>query len=87
MSILHIVNRQAALAACLTLRAAGEPLVLIEDAVYCALKEVSGPCYVQKRDLIARGLEQRVHASIRIMDDAELVGLTIDHTPAVTWTC
>ena len=61
--------------------------MLIEDAVYCALSEVSVPCYAQRRDLIARGLEERVHASIQIIDDAAFVNLTIDHTPAVTWTC
>jgi sulfur relay protein TusB/DsrH len=86
MAVIHIVNRADALADCLRVRAAVEPVVLIEDAVYAAVNSIPPPVFAQVRDVVARGLTSRVNQDVQCLTDDEFVGLIVEHHPAVTWT-
>lgn len=91
--ILHTVNKSSftnpCLADCLTLCAAGDAIVLIEEGVYTiadsALKEIEQPVYALQADLQARGLSDKVPATVQIINDDEFVALTIKHDKVVSW--
>ncbi len=88
MATLHIVNKAAALEACLPLMADGDALLLIEDGVYAARRNpgVPGTFHALESDLQARGLVERVDASFQVVSYDGFLGLVEQHQPIVTWS-
>lgn len=78
-----------ALAQALRYRDAGDPLVLMQDAVVAATAPVwcerlAGiPLYVMQEDLMARGLQSRIGMTL---DIPGLIGLIADHGSPQTWS-
>ena len=56
MAVLHLVNKPAALAHCLEVRAEEDVVVLIEDAVYAAVDLPAGNIFLLDTDVHARGV-------------------------------
>ncbi|UTW13498.1 sulfurtransferase complex subunit TusB [Marinobacterium rhizophilum] len=92
---LHTLNRPpsntALLADCLRACSSGDCLLLIEDGVYCALADLKlqlpdgvTACALAA-DVAARGLQSRLHDSIRQLDDADFVQLCCDHPRVISW--
>lgn len=95
---LHIVSKSPdqdnALGACLRLAADDDSLLLIEDGVYAAVRNLSGyrrlagragPCYALEDDVIARGLSDRIGAEIQLVDYAGFVELCEAHAHIQSW--
>ena len=101
MSILHTVNKSPfeknALSSCLKHSKAGDGVLLIEDAVYGALKgtsateQVTGASgavslYVLGEDLAARGLgKERLIEGIEVVDYGGFVDLVAKHDTTQAW--
>ena len=101
MSILHTVNKSPfeknALSSCLKHSKTGDGVLLIEDAVYGALKgtsaagEVDGArgsvsLYVLGPDLEARGLaKERLIDGIEVVDYGGFVDLVARHDTTQAW--
>jgi tRNA 2-thiouridine synthesizing protein B len=101
MAVLHIISRSSqesrALEACLARAGESDAVLLIENAVYAALK--SGDCgaviassagkirvYVLGPDLAARGVEaSEVAETIGVVDYGGFVDLTTDYHPIQPW--
>ncbi|WP_026612147.1 sulfurtransferase complex subunit TusB [Methylocaldum szegediense] len=101
MAVLHLISRSPqesrTLEACLARAGEGDAVLLIENAVYAALK--SGDCeaviaaaagkirvYALGPDLVARGVEtSEVAETIGIIDYDGFVDLTIDYHPIQSW--
>jgi tRNA 2-thiouridine synthesizing protein B len=101
MSILHTVNKSPfernALESCLKLANNGDPVLLLEDGVYAALKDTSvegritsaldeQSIYVLGPDLAARGFsEDRLIAGVRVVDYAGFVDLAAENDKVQAW--
>ncbi len=92
---LHTLNRPpsntALLTDCLNACSSGDCLLLIEDGVYCALAQQplelpeGVTACVLAADVAARGLQSRLHDSIRQVDDAGFVKLCCEHPRVISW--
>ncbi len=101
MKMLHMVNKSPfeknSLSSCLRLAKKGSAILLMEDAVYGALKETSVTDEVAGRskdfkiyalgpDLAARGLiEKPIIDSIKIIDYEGFVDLVVEHDAVNSW--
>jgi tRNA 2-thiouridine synthesizing protein B len=101
MSILHTVNKSPfernALESCLKFANSGDPVLLIEDAVYGALKGTnaegqvkaaldSQSVYVLGPDLKARGFsEDRVIEGVKVVDYSSFVDLAAENDKIQAW--
>jgi tRNA 2-thiouridine synthesizing protein B len=93
MPTLHLVNKSAALAACLRVAAADDSVLLLEDGVYAAAAGLepaasrNDECrlYALQVDVVARGLAGRLAEQIELVSDDEFVALVVAHQPIVTW--
>ncbi len=79
MAALHLVNSLSGLRSCLTRRAADDVIVLLHDAA--AIIDVSVAVKRIGQHAHARGLP----ASAEDIDYADLVALTEQHKPIVSW--
>ena len=88
MATLHIVNKAAALEACLPLMADGDALLLIEDGVYAARRHPTAPgtFHALESDLKARGLVGRIDATFQVVSYDGFLSLVEQHQPIVTWS-
>jgi tRNA 2-thiouridine synthesizing protein B len=101
MSILHTVNKSPfernSLESCLKFARGGDPVLLIEDGVYGALKGTSvestvaaalgeQSIYVLGPDLKARGFpEERLIAGVKVVDYAGFVDLAAETDKVQAW--
>ena len=87
MATLHLVNRVAALAACLEVAADHDAILLLEDGAYAATvaSAPSRPLNVLEPDARARGLTRRLASHVVVVTDADFVKLVERHQPVVTW--
>ncbi len=87
MTALHLVNHAAALRDCLAVAADDDAVLLIENGVYMAAKEIAParPLYALDVDVGARGLADRLADHVQVVTDADFVGLVVAHSPIVTW--
>lgn len=87
MAALHLVNKAAALQHCLSVAAAEDAVLLLEDGVYAAVAALAPPrpVYVLAVDVGARGLADRLGEQTRLASDADFVALVVAHQPVVTW--
>ena len=98
--MLHIVNRSPyqsrSIEQCLNQLQPNDALLLIEDAVYAALKNSrwqssltasNAKLYVLESDLMARGLSDKpLSETIKQVDYSGFVELTENHTPIHSWS-
>jgi len=101
MSILHTVNKSPfernSLESCLKFANSGDPVLLIEDGIYAALKGTSfneevtsalanQPIYVLGPDLKARGFsEDRVIDGVKVVDYSAFVDLAAENDKVQAW--
>lgn len=101
MSMLHVVNKSPfeknSLESCLAHAKAGAAILLIEDAVYGALKgtvfeskvlDAKEKCkmYVLEPDIKARGMDrEKVIEGIAMVDYGGFVDLTTSHDKVSAW--
>lgn len=87
MPALHLVNRASALAACLSVAADDDAVLLLEDGVYAAAAGTSPerPLHALEPDVRARGLAGRLAGNTTVVSDAGFVTLVEAHQPVVTW--
>jgi len=101
MSILHTVNKSPfernSLESCLKFASSGDPVLLIEDGIYGALKGTSFDAqitsalgdqsiYVLGPDLKARGFsEDRIIEGIEVVDYAGFVDLAAENDKVQAW--
>ena len=101
MSLLHTVNKSAfnqdTLRNCLALCQAKHAVLLIEDGVYGALN--TSPCRTQIEELAAkgvafyalavdvdaRGLGDKLLASVKLASDQDFVNLVVQHNTTQSW--
>lgn len=84
MGTLHIVNRPEALQSCLEVAGNADTVLLIEEAVSCALSQISA-LVVLSNDLEARGLMDQVSNDANLVDYSGFVDLVATHQPIVSW--
>ena len=89
-SVLHLVQQSptasSALRDCLASCQAADPIVLMHDAVYAALKKpAENEMYALRPDLEERGLLERVDPAIKLIDYPELVALCDRHRHNLSW--
>ena len=80
---LHLIFSRQGLASCLPRRQPEDPIVVFGDGIY-ALLENDIECFVLEEDAIARGItidSNTAHA----IDYTEVVKLTLNHSPVVSW--
>lgn len=101
MATLHTVNKSPhernALAGCMRLAQPGASVLLIEDGVYAALRDVQSSDAVREAmqalsfyalgpDLQARGLkEDKVIDGIKVVDYGDFVDLVVSHDRVQAW--
>ncbi|MGH8503935.1 MAG: sulfurtransferase complex subunit TusB [Gammaproteobacteria bacterium] len=101
MTVLHTVNKSpfghTALAACLRTATAGASVLLIEDAVYAALRETiiaetlnsamkKLRLYVLEPDLRARGYRrEQLIEGVKLVDYGGFVDLVVEHDSVQAW--
>jgi tRNA 2-thiouridine synthesizing protein B len=87
MAVLHLVNKPAALTACLRVAAEDDAVLLLEDGVYAAARALAPdrPLNALEIDVRARGLADRLAAQVDVVSDAQFVMLVESHRPVVTW--
>jgi tRNA 2-thiouridine synthesizing protein B len=87
MTVLHLVNRPAALPACLAAAADQDVVLLLEDGVYAAVAALAPdrPLHALEPDVQARGLDLRLAGNVTVISDAGFVTLVETHQPVVTW--
>lgn len=87
MAVLHLVNRASALADCLTVAAADDAVLLLQDGVYAAVAAQAPPrpLHALEPDVRARGLAARLGGHVTVVDDAGFVALVEAHQPVVSW--
>jgi len=92
--MLHIINKSPfnspALSQCLRFVAPQDIILFIEDGVYAAIENNGLPdaitAYALKEDVYARGLADKLLGSIKVIDYAGFVDLTLAHHPIQTWS-
>ncbi|HEX7034615.1 MAG TPA: sulfurtransferase complex subunit TusB [Pseudomonadales bacterium] len=87
MAVLHLVNRAAALDACLAAARDEDAVLLLEDGVYAAVAALAParPLHALEPDVRARGLSARLADHVTVVDDAAFVRLVEQHQPVVSW--
>jgi tRNA 2-thiouridine synthesizing protein B len=101
MSILHTVNKSPfernSLESCLKFANSGDPVLLLEDGIYAALKNTSvegqveaaldeQSIYVLGPDLAARGFsEDHLIAGVRVVDYGGFVDLAAENDKVQAW--
>jgi tRNA 2-thiouridine synthesizing protein B len=87
MPTLHLVNRAAALDACLAVAAEADAVLLLEDGVYAGTRELAPQraLHALEPDVQARGLTGRLAAQVTLVSDAQFVVLVEAHQPVVSW--
>jgi len=80
---LHLVFNPQGFASCLQRRDPADPMVLLGDGTY-ALTQSDVECFVLKEDAAARGITSN-GKNLRNIDYAELVELSMNHGPVVSW--
>jgi tRNA 2-thiouridine synthesizing protein B len=98
--VLHIVNKspyeKTALASCLAHATKGSAVLLIEDAVYAAVKGGAAEAelkhamgrvemYALGPDLEARGVKDRVIDGVKLVDYGGFVDLAAEHRTSQSW--
>lgn len=98
--MLHIVNKspyeKRALESCLRFKRKGSALLLIEDAVYAAVKSSEAqkmlaeagaemPIYVLAPDVEARGLAGKIMEGVTPVDYGGFVDLVAHHNTSQSW--
>ena len=78
MATLHLISSPAGLERCLSRCAEGDVIVAMHDGCYAKLPEGS---HRLSEHAAARGLPPKPHD----IDYDELVKLTVEHQPVVTW--
>ncbi len=85
MATLHLVNNPTALQSCLDVASDGDSVLLIEDGVYGATKDVDRSLLVLALDVEARGLKERIPNTAESINYDKFVALVETHKPIVTW--
>jgi tRNA 2-thiouridine synthesizing protein B len=95
MPVLHTLNQSPsgdALPSCLRCLGPGDKLLLLEDAVYAAcdpyiatLRDAGVDCYVLEADADARGIRERLDASITPVDYGGFVELAVACDSVQSW--
>ncbi len=100
MKTLHIVNKSpekpSIMERCLNFSSKGDSLLLIEDAAYFALPSTISKItsrldalqikiYALEEDLVARGINKKIHGSIQIVNYEGFVELTTTHNKSSSW--
>jgi len=80
---LHLIFNRQGLASCLPCRQSEDPIVVFGDGVYAVL-EKDIECFVLKEDAIARGIPIN-SSTAHAIGYAEVVKLTLNHSPVVSW--
>ncbi len=91
--MLHIIKTIAALQDARLFVSQQDAMLLIEDSVYAAISQhkdyVQGndqySIYVLDEDAKARGIDARISPSIHVINYAEFVELTVEHSHSMTW--
>ncbi len=99
--MLHIINQSPfnshALADCLRFAAATDVILLIEDGVYAALADspalqflqpqfAQRSVYALQEDILKRNISNKTLVTIKTIDYAGFVDLTLAHFPTQTWS-
>ncbi|MEX0941613.1 MAG: sulfurtransferase complex subunit TusB [Pseudomonadales bacterium] len=95
--ILHTVNksplRESSLGSCLQFMAQADAIVLLEDGVYAAIKNVdfglgaaSGRVYALESDIKARGLDARLRDDIKVIGYEDFVTLCTEYDVVKSWS-
>lgn len=100
MTTLHIVNKSpeqpSIISRCLKFSSKNDSLLLIEDGVYFALHSTINTqlsnfevknikIYALEEDLIARGISDKTHNSIKTVSYDGFVELTASHNNSTSW--
>ncbi|NVD07640.1 sulfurtransferase complex subunit TusB [Vibrio sp. JPW-9-11-11] len=90
--MLHIIKSVAALSDAVRLCQTQDELLLVEEAVYAAIPQHSAfhqlkklSVFALKNDLDARGIRHRISPSIKVVDYAGFVELTVKQAKSLTW--
>ena len=86
MATLHIVNKSSGFASCLTVAAAADTILLIEDGVYCATRPGNPAVSAIAEDVAARGLGNRIDDNVTLIGFEAFVDLVVSHQPVVSWS-
>jgi tRNA 2-thiouridine synthesizing protein B len=96
MATLHLVNKSTmsgAFGRCLSLAGDGDAVFLVEDGVYCGLRATLSRytlpdvrLFALQSDVVARGIETKIHEPVRIVTHEMFVELVATHQPIVTWS-
>lgn len=89
--MLHIIShslfKSRSASAGLALLTPGDAVLLVGDGIYSVMHEdvlAHAHIYALTDDRVTRGLKEHDH--VRYIDYAEMVSLTEQHTPIVTWS-
>lgn len=94
--ILHTVNKSPlqdpSLGSCLQFMAQNDGVVLLEDGVYAAIRNVDfglsaapGPVYALESDIRARGLSTRLRDDIKVIGYEDFVALCTEYDVVKSW--
>ena len=82
---LHLIFSRQGLTSCLPRRQSEDPIVVFGDGIYALLENENNiECFVLKEDAIARGIPIN-SSTAHAIDYAEVVKLTLNHSPVVSW--
>jgi len=92
--MLHIINKSPftspVLTECLRFTTPQDVILLIEDGVYAVIDNTilatTSTIYALKADIHARGLADKLPASVKVIDYTGFVELTLTHHPIQTWS-
>jgi len=82
---IHLVQRAHAYLPCSRARTEGDVVILLGEGVNALLSGATD-CHASATDVAARGLTEHLSGNTRLISDAQLVQLCIEHTPSVSWT-
>ena len=101
MSTLHTINKSPftnnALSSCIKICSTSDAILLLEDGVFGAIKSAPVSAQLQElmlsgtrvcaitADIKARGLAEKVLASIELVDYESFVQLTLEHRCVQSW--
>ena len=58
---------------------------LLQISVQQVLKSLTGPVFALQADISCRGLASKMPAYIQVIDDVQMVGLTIENEQVISW--
>ena len=85
MPALHLIFTLTGVGSCLEVADKNDTLVLLQDGVYAALEHPDIEAHAIGDDVQARGIMDRLPASINAISYDELVALVTEHQPVVSW--